>query len=231
MSLTRKSYPRNDLTGKKFGMLTPVEWLKGGKWRCICDCGNETIVDTRNLTNGRTTSCGCKRYLSKNVVDMTGYEDDNIKVIDRDGNVGEIAAWKCVCKHCGRIFTTKGSNIRFGYTQSCGCIHSKNEQKIISLLTDNHVEFSAQYTFPDLIGVGGRKLRFDFAIFENKKLKRLIEFNGAQHYICPQGSWSKGYNALIANDALKVAYCKQHNIDLKIITYKDDYDINDLLYY
>lgn len=231
MPLTRKSYPKKDLTGKRFGMLTPIKWMRGGRWLCKCDCGEETVVDTRNLTSGHTTSCGCKRYKTKNVVDMTGYEDDNIKVICRDGNIGDTAAWKCICKHCGCVFTTKGSNIRFGYTRSCGCVHSRNEQKIASLLMDNDIEFKTQYTFPDLIGVGGRNLRFDFAIFENKKLKRLTEFNGSQHYIRPQGSWSDSYDNLIANDALKREYCNKNNIDLKIITYKDNYDINDLLDY
>lgn len=231
MSLIRKSHPRNDLTSKKIGMLTPIEWLKGGKWRCICNCEKETIVDTRNFTSGHTISCGCKRYESKNAIDMTDYEDDNIKVVGRNGNIGETAAWKCICKHCGREFTTRGSNIRFGYTQSCGCIHSKNEQKIISLLTNNHIDFDTQYTFPDLKGIGGRPLRFDFAIFENKKLKRLIEFNGLQHYVRPQGSWANSYDAIVANDVLKAEYCKKYNIDLKIITYKDNYDINDLLDY
>ena len=74
-------------------------------------------------------------------------------------------------------------------------------------------------------------MRFDFAIFENKKLKRLIEFNGLQHYVRPQGSWANSYDAIVANDALKAEYCKKYNIDLKIITYKDNYDINDWLDY
>lgn len=30
MANARKSYPKTDLTNKKFGMLTPVEWLRGG---------------------------------------------------------------------------------------------------------------------------------------------------------------------------------------------------------
>ena len=230
MTAIRKSNPKKDLTGQKFGMLTAVEWMRGGYWRCLCECGNETIVDTRNLTTGHTTSCGCKRRMTKNVVDMTGYEDDNLKVIERAQNVGEIAAWKCICKHCGRIFVTKGSNIRFGCTQSCGCIHSRNEQKIIQMLLDSEIEFVTQYTFPDLIGSGGRKLRFDFAIFENGMLKRLIEFNGLQHYIRPGGSWSTAYDSLRANDQLKIEYCERNGIELKIITYEDDYDINDLLY-
>lgn len=229
MKTTRKSYPRTDLLGKKFGMLTPIEWTRGGYWRCLCDCGNETIVDTRNLTTGHTTSCGCKRYLSKNVYDMTGYEDENIRVISRDGNLGETAAWRCECKRCGRIFTTRGSNIRFGFTRSCGCIHSTNEQKITSLLLENGIDFVSQYTFDDLIGVGGRPLRFDFAIFENGELKRLVEFNGSQHYIRPGGSWASAYDRLIENDSMKIEYCERNNIDLKIISYEEEYDIYDLI--
>lgn len=56
---TRKSKPRIDLTGKKFGRLTPQYYIKGGKWHCICDCGNELDVDTRNLNSNHTQSCGC----------------------------------------------------------------------------------------------------------------------------------------------------------------------------
>ena len=52
MAKTRQSFPRKDLTGMKFGHLTPIEWIRGGYWKCQCDCGNETIVDTRNLTTG-----------------------------------------------------------------------------------------------------------------------------------------------------------------------------------
>lgn len=56
---------KNDLTGKKFGKLTVVEYL-GRKnhssfWRCICDCGNEVNCYYGNLTRGTTTSCGCMR--------------------------------------------------------------------------------------------------------------------------------------------------------------------------
>ena len=225
----RNSYSKTDLTGQKFGMLTPMEWLRGGQWRCLCDCGNETVVSTRNLMTGHTTSCGCKRYASKNVTDMLGYEDENIKVLSRADNIGDIAAWECLCKHCGRTFVTKGSNIRFGYTKSCGCVRSSNEREITSLLLENGVDFIAQYTFPDLIGVGGRPLRFDFAIFENGKLKRLIEFHGEQHFGCPGGRWSIGYGNLVENDIRKRQYCKRNGIDLKMIPFDKPYDIHDIL--
>lgn len=53
-----------DLTGKKFNKLTVLERVnnKTGnryKWKCLCDCGNITLVYPQNLKNGHTKSCGC----------------------------------------------------------------------------------------------------------------------------------------------------------------------------
>lgn len=54
-----------DLTGKKFGRLTVVEFAesKNGRtyWLCECDCGNKKIVRGAHLKNGDTVSCGCYR--------------------------------------------------------------------------------------------------------------------------------------------------------------------------
>lgn len=50
-----------DLTGQKFNKLTVIKLIKKGKWLCKCDCGNETIVFTSNLTTGHTKSCGCNK--------------------------------------------------------------------------------------------------------------------------------------------------------------------------
>lgn len=52
-----------DLTGQRFGRLTVIERVKEDtrhvKWRCLCDCGKETIVYSGNLQRGHTKSCGC----------------------------------------------------------------------------------------------------------------------------------------------------------------------------
>ena len=83
MKQTRNSKPKVDLTGKTFGYLTPMYYIKGGKWHSKCKCGNELDVDTRNLNSGHTKSCGCyqKEMASKNTYDMSNYEDENIKVL------------------------------------------------------------------------------------------------------------------------------------------------------
>ena len=52
-----------DWVGKRFGHLTVTAYdgRRNGKhfWRCICDCGNETVVNQSNLQSGHSLSCGC----------------------------------------------------------------------------------------------------------------------------------------------------------------------------
>ena len=47
-----------DLQGHRFGRLV-VQERQIGKWRCLCDCGNESFVRSWDLKTGGTQSCGC----------------------------------------------------------------------------------------------------------------------------------------------------------------------------
>lgn len=56
--------------GKRYGRLVVIERTtdhiyKSGRrearWKCLCDCGNETAVMGGNLSSGNTTSCGCHK--------------------------------------------------------------------------------------------------------------------------------------------------------------------------
>lgn len=49
-----------DLRGKKFGRLEPMEYVNS-KWLCKCSCGNEKKVNSYDLRSGNTKSCGCLR--------------------------------------------------------------------------------------------------------------------------------------------------------------------------
>ena len=61
------------------------------------------------------------------------------------------------------------------------------------------------------------------------ELKRLVEFNGIQHYERPKGSWADGYETLLEHDRRKIEYCNKNNIELKIISYKDKYNLTDII--
>ena len=62
----RTAWNFEDLAGQKFGRLTVVERAENAKfgqakWKCLCDCGNTTVVNANNLKSGITKSCGCYR--------------------------------------------------------------------------------------------------------------------------------------------------------------------------
>ena len=55
-----------DLTGKTFNRLTVLERIGSDKWgqafwKCLCTCGNTTIVTGGGLRTNRIKSCGCLR--------------------------------------------------------------------------------------------------------------------------------------------------------------------------
>ena len=59
-----------DLRGRRFGMLTAIspvaQKASDGslRWKCVCDCGKETIVSSNKLLMKRATSCGCNQLIS-----------------------------------------------------------------------------------------------------------------------------------------------------------------------
>lgn len=70
-----------NLRGQRFGhliVLKSAEKVNGlTAWLCHCDCGNEAIVQTKQLRNGHTVSCGhLKRDRSHTVA--PGYEAKRI---------------------------------------------------------------------------------------------------------------------------------------------------------
>lgn len=55
--------PLKDFIGKRFNKLVVIDYAgkRAGmhRWKCKCDCGNETIVGQTLLQTGKTKSCGC----------------------------------------------------------------------------------------------------------------------------------------------------------------------------
>lgn len=203
-------------------------------WICQCSCGNIVSVSTsalaESIRNKRNTSCG-KCHAQRQ--DLTGNIYGKLKVIGPDEtHIGTKennwkTKWLCQCE-CGNIVSVFRDNLVRLHTTSCGCAsRSIGEENIIKLLEKNNISYSCEYTFSDLINK--KKLRFDFAIFKDNKLSHLIEYNGAQHYTCPQGKWAESFKQLQAHDKLKKEYCEKNNIRLITIKYNQTYNLKDLL--
>lgn len=48
-----------NIATQRFGRLVAVEYIRGGKWRCLCDCGQYHVAAASHLRSGGCQSCGC----------------------------------------------------------------------------------------------------------------------------------------------------------------------------
>lgn len=182
-----------DLTGCHFGRWTVL--YKTDKrtknrsiiWHCKCECGNEKDVDGYLLRSGQSKSCGClqKEILAKtrgkNKIDLTGQRFGKLVALYPiySGNHYKHTKWHCKCD-CGNEIDVDMGNLRSGKTQSCGCVSSKQEQKIIKILTTLKIPFLYQWRPIDL-----STKEFDFLV-DNRYV---IEYDGSQHFCYTGTGW------------------------------------------
>lgn len=225
-----------DLTGQRFGKLTVLErdsrenhpGKRTAYWICKCDCGNIKVVEGNSLRSGKTKSCGCYRLEQLReaiTLDLVGQKFGKLTVISSVETIIEPSgtrrtAYLCRCD-CGNEVIAKTINLRAGDTSSCGCIYSKGEWNIEQILKQNNIPYEKQYSFDDLLSEKGHKMKFDFAIFNEKhELIKLIEFQGEQHYKKVHG-WDDDERFQIRQmrDKKKENYCKEKGIELLAIPY------------
>lgn len=120
-----------NLTGMRFGRLFVLERVPSHsndpRWKCLCDCGAETIVTSPNLKEGHTQSCGClHREITseKNFVDLTGKQFGRLIVLNRVSNRNDKVCWLCRCS-CGNETIVYATNLSRGDTRSCGCLQKE----------------------------------------------------------------------------------------------------------
>lgn len=218
---------KKDLIGMKFGRLTVRDEADGRAsngsvlYRCDCDCGNDCIASSGNLTRGRTVSCGCllqEHYdaQARNIAGMRFGGLVAIKCVGRRGVRRSLKRlWLCLCD-CGNYCEVTLSDLVTGNTQSCGCQQMSHGERIIfNLLTQYNVTFVSQKTFDDCRY--NRKLPFDFYL-ENYNI--IIEYDGEQHFRAVDFfGGEEEFNARKQRDAIKTNYCKEHDIRLIRIPY------------
>lgn len=224
--------PLKNEIGNIYGYLTVIERAHNtidgrAQWLCQCKCGNKVIVMGKHLRSGNTKSCGCyqrQRATESNMArggDLTGKRFGKLVVLKEDGfiersNGRRNRLWLCQCD-CGNQCHIQHQYLNFGDTSSCGCINSKGNMTIHRLLTLKGIKFETEYAFSDLIGDGGRQLRFDFAILNNNEnLKCLIEYQGDIHYNTNYHGWNtlETFNLRKKYDERKFNYCIDNNIKL-----------------
>lgn len=105
-----------------------------------------------------------------------------------------------------------------GRVSSCGCLSSKGEEKVASLLDDLNIYYVRQKIFDDCINpTTNAKLRFDFFLPERNIL---IEVDGAQHHKDYSGWFKRSkFEEIVKRDNIKNNYCYKNKIPLIRIPY------------
>lgn len=125
------------------------------------------------------------------------------------------------CKKCGAPFLARMDHLESG-RGSCYChrcrAKSKGETVVQSILDDFNIAYISQFIFPDCVNIKTNyPLRFDFYLPE---YNCCIEYDGEQHYkAIDMYGGEEGLQKNQYRDAIKNAYCKQHNIQLIRIRY------------
>lgn len=215
------------LIGKQFGHLVVLEMKsqhQSGKHalcRCKClACGNENYWTTtdRLVSSKGNLSCGCQW-----TTNLEGQQFGKLIVIEKTSerdSAGSII-YRCECS-CGNKDVYYSSNRLTGITAThcnkCAKILSKGENKISSLLFELKINYETQKTFNNCINLEtGSKLRFDFYLPD---YNICIEYDGIQHF--EETTWTHdSFIEIQKRDRIKNDYCKQNNIVLKRIPYKD----------
>jgi hypothetical protein len=144
-------HKKQDLVGRKFGMLTVISRSRVDKnrdvfWHCLCDCGNEKEVRGRSLKDGSTKSCGCLS-INKNkerAEDLTGQRFGKLVALEIvRAPTHKRGFWLCQCD-CGNIKVVAARGLKSGKTLSCGCYRKER------LFESNSLEKS-ESAFNDLI--------------------------------------------------------------------------------
>lgn len=122
---TRVRPGQMDLTGQRFGRLVCLEPTdKRGHegaviWRCRCDCGNECLAVSTQLTKGYKRSCGCLGHPP--LKDFIGKRFGSLTVLDYAGKQNGMHRWRCRCD-CGQETIVGQTLLQSGKTSSCGCL-------------------------------------------------------------------------------------------------------------
>lgn len=196
-------------------------------YKCQCDCGNIISIRADAIISGHAKSCGClrgekaKENGKQQALKLAGQRFGHLTAIEPDESTSSGTKWICRCD-CGKLVSVFTTNLTKLHTTSCGCsIRSIGEQNIETILQEYNINYSKEYSFPDLKDKG--YLRFDFAIFDkNHRLIELIEFDGRQHN--SENTFSNNNLDTLEDrkrrDTIKEQYCVQHKIKLLRIPYK-----------
>lgn len=197
------------------------------------------MISPSNLLHGKGLCPRCvnkergEEAFKKKMFDMVG---DEYELIGKYVNARDFLTLKHNTEKCHHEFDVRATLFLYSDVRCpfCTSTPSKGERDIFRLLDNNKIHYKRQYWFQNCNYKA--HLRFDFAILDNdENLAFLIEYQGKQHY-SPQtfNGMSKEkaietFKETQIRDNIKKEYCKNNDISLLEITYKEKKYLDEIL--
>lgn len=123
------------------------------------------------------------------------------------------------CSACNHIFS-KAPHDLLRWCQCPYCSNNSSGEYFIKMWLDSfNIEYEPQKKFDGLIGVGGKKLSYDFYLPD---FNTLIEYNGEQHYNAIEFfGGEQRLRIQQKHDELKAKYALTNNFRLLVIPYTE----------
>ena len=127
--------PKTITIGQRFGKLIVLEKIKDrvygvSFWRCLCDCGNEAIMNTARLNSGKVKNCGLCESFDAESLDLSGQRFGKLVVLNStEATQRGYRMWRCRCD-CGNYVLVNSNGLLNRITESCGCQENDGEQTL-----------------------------------------------------------------------------------------------------
>lgn len=193
-----------------------------------CSCGNISYVKLSNFQRGnRCKECANNRIRHDYDFVRTFFQENGCTLISEKYTSSTFQKLDYICS-CGNPHSIRFLSFQRGERcPNCKSI-SKGEKAIKSYLDKRNIEYQYQYKIDQCKNIN--PLPFDFALFENNKLKCLIEFDGKQHFKPIEMFGGQKYLGTVQkHDKIKNDFCRANNIALYRISYKEIKKIKSIL--
>lgn len=203
------------LSDEYFGMLHKYKWM--------CMSGHTWITSASSIINSETWCKECNKKHIGNVLRRKNGVEYLHELANKKGGkcnsveyINNHSKYEWICSE-GHMWTATAHHIKSGTWCPICRKESKGENIIANVLIDNDIKYIPQYKFDDCIGLGGKKLLFDFYLPD---FNTCIEYNGEQHYVYREiGNYTNKLEKTQIHDKIKFEFCKKQNIKLLVIPY------------
>ena len=197
------------------------------KFRCV-KCGEINIFNYCSLNTRKHFCKFCEEGASKtyDIDSVNKYLKDNnipLMCIEYAGKTHDKSRFRCLVH--GTDFVCPFNKIKSENQRCPRCSSSKGENLIDEYLSNKKIEYIRQKTFDGCANKG--LLKFDFYV---PKINLAIEYDGEQHFKpVEQFGGEDAFVLLKENDRIKNRFCKENNINLLRISYKDIKKISEII--